>query len=48
MFTSQPCESHRHYVGFTEMLMDLYMPKALGASGVVLQQTAILKTLSGL
>lgn len=46
VLTSQPCESHRHYAGYSEMLMDLYVPKALGASGVVLQQTAILKTLS--
>lgn len=42
---SQPCEPYRHYTGRSEMLMGLYVPKAFGATGAGLQQTAILRTL---
>lgn len=41
----QPYGPCRHYIECSEMLMGLYVPKALGASGAGLQQTAILKTL---
>lgn len=41
----QPYGPCRHYIECSEMLMGLYVPKTLGASGAGLQQTAILKTL---
>ena len=45
VLTSQPREPCRHYVWCSEMLMGLQVPMTLGASGVGVQQTAILKTL---
>lgn len=45
VLSPQPCEPCRPYIGCSEMLMGLYLPKALHASGAGLQQTAILKTL---
>lgn len=45
VLSPQPCEPYRHYTGCSEMLMGLYVPKAFGATGAGLQQTAILRTL---